>query len=71
MLCILSLDYIEENEKPADLSQRIVFKSKKGASSSDKDTQPSDKDTQKLTKNQPKVNKSKLSFQDEDDDEED
>lgn len=71
--CYFCSDYAfgfaEENEKPADLSQRIVFKSKK--SDSEVATSSEDKSEKKDKKRsaRPDISKSKLSFQVEDDDE--
>lgn len=55
----------EENEKPADLNQRVIFKSKRS-----QDTEKSDEscDSKAKSKKRPEPTKSKLSFQDEDDD---
>uniref|UniRef100_A0A1B0CPZ2 DUF4604 domain-containing protein n=2 Tax=Lutzomyia longipalpis TaxID=7200 RepID=A0A1B0CPZ2_LUTLO len=53
----------EEAEKPADLTQRVIFKSSKGKSSSSTET----KDTKS---SKVKAQASKLSFADEEDEEE-
>lgn len=70
--------FTEENEKPADLSQRIVFKSKKSEKSTASttataatasETKSNKKDKKRPSK--PEVSQSKLSFQIEDEEEED
>lgn len=61
----LIINFIETNEKPADLSQRIVFKSKKPEKQSS-----SDGETKKDKKQQkPETSQSKLSFQVDDEEE--
>lgn len=61
--------FTEENEKPADLSQRIVFKSRNSdrqvATASDSKSETKDK----KRSSRPDISKSKLSFQVEDDEE--
>lgn len=63
------LHFAEENEKRADLSQRVVFKSKKSEKQSgSQETKPDKKD--KKRKDRPEATKSKLSFQYDDEEEE-
>lgn len=63
--------FTEEDEKPADLSQRIVFKSKKldGQVATKSESKPENKDKKRSSR--PDISKSKLSFQIEDDEEDD
>lgn len=63
----LCIEKQAEDERPADLNQRIVFKSKNPSTSSQ--TKSSEEDKKKSTKKQSKVNKSKLSFQDDEEEE--
>ncbi|XP_053676081.1 uncharacterized protein KIAA1143 homolog [Anopheles nili] len=56
----------EESEKPADLSQKIVFKSKKSKSEKDEPKPKIKSEEKKAKKAKQKQEKSKLSFNDED-----
>lgn len=63
----LSFIFAEESEKPADLNQPIVFKSKKSENRTTSSIEPNvDKEKKR---SRPEVNKSKLSFPDEEDEE--
>lgn len=63
--------FTEEVEKPADLSQRIVFKSKNSVRQVATTSESESKKTEKKRPTRHDINKQKLSFQVEDDDEED
>lgn len=68
--------FTEENEKRADLSQRIVFKSKKSEQSTastaaDTVTETKSNKKDKKRPSKPEASKSKLSFQIEDEEEDD
>lgn len=59
--------FSEENEKPADLSQRVIFKSKR----TDKVEEGQGCDSKEKSKKRPQPAKNKLSFQDAEDENED
>lgn len=58
--------FSEENEKPADLTQRVVFKSKRNQNT-DKVEKAQGCDSKEKSKKRPEPAKNKLSFQDDED----
>lgn len=62
--------FLEENEKPADLQQRVIFKSKR-SQNTDHSDEGKETDLKEKSKKRPEPVKNKLSFQDDEDDEDD
>lgn len=62
--------FSEENEKPADLNQRVIFKSKR-SQNTEKPEEGEKSDSKEKSKKRPDPAKSKLSFQDDEDEDED
>uniref|UniRef100_A0A182PMT9 DUF4604 domain-containing protein n=1 Tax=Anopheles epiroticus TaxID=199890 RepID=A0A182PMT9_9DIPT len=60
----------EESEKPADLNQKIVFKSRKAKTETPEEKPKQKPEEKKVKKAKQKQEKSKLSFNDEEDEEE-
>lgn len=63
--------FTEENEKPADLSQRIVFKSKNSDKQEATTSESKSEKKDKKRSSRPDISKSKLSFQVEDEEDDD
>lgn len=68
---MMHCSFTEEIEKPADLTQRIVFKSKNSAGQVATASESESKKSDKKQPARPDINKQKLSFQVEDDEDND